>query len=88
MFFGSEFSRQPEGLSFSGLRSEFSRSEFSRHPNLFYKTNVWRTEVATSLCIMRDKPKEHVTKEHLSFLFASDYRNFALNLKISMNYSE
>ena len=33
LFFGSEFSRHPEGLSFSGLGSKFSRSEFSRHPN-------------------------------------------------------
>ena len=32
-FFGSEFSRHPEGLSFSGLRSEFSRYEFSSHPH-------------------------------------------------------
>ena len=30
---GSEFSRHPEGLSFLGLRSEFSRSEFSSHPS-------------------------------------------------------
>ena len=30
--FGSEFSRHPEGLSFLGLGSKFSRSEFSRHP--------------------------------------------------------
>ena len=28
----SEFSRHPEGVSVLGLRSDFSRSEFSRHP--------------------------------------------------------
>ena len=38
LFFGSEFSRHPEGLSFSGPSfrdtrgSEFFGSEFSRHP--------------------------------------------------------
>ena len=31
-FFGSEFSRHPEGLSFSGLGSKFLSSEFSRNP--------------------------------------------------------
>ena len=30
-FLGSKLSRHPEGLSFTGLRSEFSRSALSRH---------------------------------------------------------
>ena len=42
LFFGSEFSRHPEGPSFSGLGSKFSRSEFSRHPANLHRMLVER----------------------------------------------
>ena len=44
---GSEFSRHPEGLSFSGLRSEFSRSEFSSHPHC-------RSEYISESCLLME----------------------------------
>ena len=51
---GSEFSRHPEGLRFLGLRSEFSRSEFSSHPSEDIRR--WSEDFQVDLMTSEDIP--------------------------------